>query len=165
MAANVISFVQFTSDLLKSTREIYGSMSGCATDVESLAQIYGRLRTLSDSLKARECRNRSASGLIHTVDSMDIDGLAALCKADCDSLLEITRTLKSGSTSTSKWLSFKVALRKAWKQKSITELEQRLSRIQSIITLKICKQLEYVSNLLRILLSRTAPLNNDPNER
>lgn len=173
LASNVISFVQFASDLVKSTREIHGSTTGCAAGVRSLDHIYGRLRILSDTLKPPEdgegmapenLSEKTGSLATHVVESMDVHGLAALCKADCDSLLEITRKLKSGSGSTGKWHSFRIALRKAWKQSTITELEQRLSKIQSAITLEICTSMKYVSRTLRVSLLSINSVNTETNE-
>lgn len=147
LASNVVSFVQFASELFKSTREIYGSANGCTADIESLDYIYGHLRTLSDALKPPEFNERSNPEILSerstsltslNVESMDVHGLAALCKADCDTLLDITRKLKSGSPSTSKWRSFRYALSKAWNEKAISNLEQRLRNIQTTITLSIC---------------------------
>lgn len=160
LASNVISFVQFASYLVKSTREIHASASGSTTDVISLDYIYGRLGILSDDLKPAESRQSSDPGSLsepstsletHNVGSLDVHGLAVLCKADCDSLLDITRKLKSSTTSTSTFLCFRIALKKAWKQKAITELEQRLSNIQATITLHICTAMRYVSKRLRVL--------------
>lgn len=160
LASNVISFVQFASDLVKSTREIHASARGSTTDVISLDYIYRRLRILSDDLKPavsgeildpESLSEPSKSLETHNVGSLDVHGLAALCKADCDSLLDITRKLKSSTTSASTFLCFRIALKKAWKQKAIMELEQRLSNIQATITLDICTSMRYVSKRLWVL--------------
>lgn len=147
LASNVVSFVQFASELFKSTREIHRSANGCAKDVESLDSIYGHLRTLSDALKPTEFNERSNPDILSegstsstspNLESMDVHGLAALCKADCDILLNITQKLKSGTASASKWTSFRYALKGALNDKAISGLQQRLRNIQTTITLSIC---------------------------
>lgn len=150
LASNVVSFVQFASELFKSTRDICESANGCDAEVVSLECIYGHLRTLSDALKPADTDERSEPEILSeattltspNVESMDVRGLAALCKADCDSLLEMARKLKSGSASTSKWKGFRLALKKAGMDNAISSLVQRLNNVQTTITLSICASMK-----------------------
>lgn len=149
LASNVISFVSFASGLIKGTIEISASANGCTSDVTNLENICERLQSLCDDL------NSCADYEIPKGDREDrvvkvliaVQGLCEVCKDDGEDLLRITNKLKTKNESRGKWVSFGVALKKAWAKTSIDELEARLSRTQATLTLHICTLTQYVLDL------------------
>lgn len=150
LAANILSFLQFASQIIHSTQEIHNSENGCSDEVTSLDTLYGHLQRLSDGLTP--CTDQRGAVLdFEVTGSRDTDNslsslkhLAEPCEADCDSLLNVTTTLKTGSRTTSKWSSFTTALRKVWKQKQIDELEKRLEKHQITMNLHVSTVVAYV---------------------
>lgn len=139
LASNVFSFVSFASGLIKGTLEIRASSNGCNIDVTRLDAICEQLHHLCDGLQS--CTEHkipaSHSGDHVTKVFLAVKSLCAVCKADGDELLRITKTLRTKDGSKGKWDSFVVALKKAWQKSSIDELEERLSRTQATMTLHI----------------------------
>lgn len=51
LASNVVSFVSFASDLIKTSFEVYSSASGSGENVLSLDNVYSNLSSLSTKLQ------------------------------------------------------------------------------------------------------------------
>ena len=136
LASNVLQFVQFTTDVIKSSAEIRKSSSGGTGDVLTLDTVYSRLGDLSAVLGSHPdhpAPDSFPSSTLKTVFA--IRDLSQSCKEDCDNLLGIISKLKAEG---GRWESFRVALRKALKQNDIAQLEERLGRHQISLTLHIC---------------------------
>lgn len=154
LASNVLSFVQFASELIQASKEISSSPSGCTADVAALEKVYTRLQSLSSGLKS--CQLYKSEKVDDSDDSLSTDyheqkdrlkavkaatalsDLAEQCVSDCDELLGITAKLKVGSQPPGKWRSFQAALRKFWEKDKIAALEGRLQRAQRTMTLHFC---------------------------
>lgn len=67
------------------------------------------------------------------------------CQTDCENLLGVLQKLISANKPNSKWRSFKIALSTMWKANKISELEERLHRTQSNLTLHLCATIRHVS--------------------
>lgn len=140
LASNVFSFVSFASGLIKGTLEVSGSAFGCSIDVARLDLVCERLQGLCDGLQS--CIDHKTPGAhagCHvTKVFVAVKVLSEACKADGDELLRITKKLRTKNGSTGKLDSFRVALRKTWEKSSIDELQKRLFRTQTTMTLHIC---------------------------
>lgn len=150
LAANVVSFVSFASDLIKASVELYQSSADATGEVLSLEKVYVDLSSLSSRLgltcQQRIARN-DARPWVPSSDELEVEKavfavkrLAELCKEDCDELMQITDNLrlKNGGDAKSKWESFRVAMRKVRKAGDIERIEQRLHQRQATLTLHIC---------------------------
>ncbi|KAF5538132.1 nacht nucleoside triphosphatase [Fusarium napiforme] len=138
LASNVVQFVSFASDLISSSIEIHGSISGCSERVLALDTLYGQLGDLSAALKtcSDSSLNFSSRELAKSVSA--IKNMSHSCKEDCDRLLEIVQQLKAKSGSKGVWKSFRTALRTLWEKKRIAGLEDQLNKHQVALTLQIC---------------------------
>ena len=125
-AANIIQFVSFAAALISQTKEVSCSAAGCSMKAATLEASYDRLKTLSNEL-ATVSFNPPA-----------IRDLWLACKNDCDRLLGTLQRLRSSNKPNKTWKSFTVALRTVWKASEISDLEDRLRRTQSVLTLHIC---------------------------
>lgn len=140
LASNVVSFVQFASGLIKSSVEVYQSASGSSGDVVRFDNVYEELKGLSEGLKA--CSHHSVPQPKSKLEKcfLKVKGIAEACHGDCEKLLELAESLKiKDSKGLHKGLAaFRVALKKAWNQRKIDDLEKRLNSSQVTLTLHIC---------------------------
>ncbi|KAH8723591.1 hypothetical protein GQ44DRAFT_310528 [Phaeosphaeriaceae sp. PMI808] len=152
LAANVVQFISFTSELLSKSNEIYTSAKGCSSKVFTLEPIYEQLQNLSLSLELSSRKDSNLmlvegiSGVVKHVFA--INELSRSCKEDCDRLLGVLRKLRGGGGSKNRWESFKLALKTIWKDSEIHNLEQRLHYAQTTLTLQICSLTRYQSSVL-----------------
>lgn len=150
LAANVVSFVSFASDLIKISVETYRAGSDGTDEVLSLEKVHVDLSSLSSRLGIT-CQQRIAHNTVRpwvaSRDDLEVEKtvlavkrLAELCKEDCDELMQITANLrlKNGGDTISKRESFRVAMRKVRKASDIDKIEQRLHQRQATLTLHIC---------------------------
>lgn len=146
LAANVVSFVSFASSLIKTSVELHQSSSDAPGDVLLLDKVYRDLETLSSRLELTCHAHGNARPWVPTSDECEVEktvlavkGLAELCKEDCDKLLQITDKLRLRRDDFgSKWKSFRIAMKKAWKESDIEEIEERLHQRQTTLTLHVC---------------------------
>ena len=143
LASNVVQFIQYASDLIKTTAEIRRSSSGCPANVRALDDIYGRLKDLGTALSTEavfgaDLMPHQTRDLARGVSA--VKELSLACKRDCQKLLDVVGELRhsGGSAKPGCWQSFRMALQKHWKQPEIAELEARLTRTQVTMTLHIC---------------------------
>lgn len=148
LATNVVSFISFASELIKTTVEVHRSDSGTTYDLLSLERIYGDLRCLSNKLehtcqqsRAQDDARQSVSLDDHSVENtmFGIKRLAEFCKEDCEELLRITDHLRpqTAGGSRSKWKSFRKAMDKFLKEGDIRRIEERLHQRQTTLSLYI----------------------------
>lgn len=144
LAANVVSFVSFASGLIKTGVELHRSGFDAEDDILSLDKVYKDLKTQSSRLELAAHGNTPP--WVPTPDECEaektvlaVKRLAELCKGDCDELLRITDKLRlrRGDLG-SKWKSFRVAMKKVWKEGDIQDIEERLHQRQATLTLYIC---------------------------
>lgn len=160
LAANVVSFISFASDLIKASVELYRSESDATGEVLSLGKVYVDLSSLSNRL-GLACQQRTAHNdarpWVPSSDEVEIEKalfavkkLAELCKDDCDELMQMTNALrlKKAGDAKSKWRSFRVAMKKVRMDSDIDKIEQRLHQRQATLTLHICTISGYYLRLL-----------------
>ncbi|KAI0185799.1 hypothetical protein EV127DRAFT_306135, partial [Xylaria flabelliformis] len=141
LAGNVVQFVQFTSDLIQTAVEIHKSSTGCSADVLTLDSLYQQLSDFNDGFSSG---SKNAHGYLHERGGKSTQGLPSFqvlslrCKSDCKELLSVVKTLKKQHGPGKRWQSFRTALRIVWEKDRIEELEKRLNRTQTSMTLQIC---------------------------
>jgi len=142
LAGNIVQFVQFASQLMKNTRRLRKSTTGCIAEVLELEALYEQLYDLSAKLGAGQS---AAIPYLSNPDAAPFRRLLDLCRKDCEKLLAIVAKLRvpqQGSNET--WKSFRVALLAYWKNDEIKELETRLEKTQAAMTLHVCAMAKYV---------------------
>jgi len=135
LAGNIVQFIQFTSQLMKDSSELRKSSVGYTAKVLELETLYGHLHELNASI---ETSLRSASVYISSSGAASFGNLSTLCKEDCVKLLETVSQLRLQKGSNTGWKSFRAALQLHWKKGEIRDLEERLKRTESTITLHTC---------------------------
>lgn len=144
LAANVFACISFATGLIKGTIEISTSPDGRSADTLRLESIYNELESLCDGLKST-MDHPIPSGMDKGAKKDDartiataVKSLSAVCKTDCEELLGVIINLKAKGDTKGRWASFRIALKTAWEKRRIDELEERLSRSQTTLTLHIC---------------------------
>ncbi len=153
LAAGVAQFIGFAASLISSSVEIHTSVSGATSEILNIEMVYQQLAELS-TLLAGDIVPHPGSQLPSPLTKhvgLLID-IAKTCKGDCDKLLAIVRTLKTGSGSKgrNKWRSFRTALKTVWKANEIDSLEHNLRRGQQTLQLAVTSISTYVYSLIRI---------------
>jgi len=130
-AANVVDFVQFAADLLRSTRSIYSSVKGASENVQGLDEIYTRLSQLSGELNPGVLDPRPQRAALADV--------AAQCKVECDRLLStVGKHMVKDRGKQRLWNSFQGALREWWDREEVAGLKERIDSYQKILVLELC---------------------------
>lgn len=152
VAASAVQFATFASNLISNAVEIHGSAKGAAEHVLSMETIYGQLSGLASALAAASAseylppvNNKavppSGEESNKSTTTAAIQVLSHQCRDDCHQLLSIVAKLKSQDATGSRrrWDSFRLALRTLWSKKDIQDLESRLSKTQTSLTLSVVK--------------------------
>lgn len=138
LASNIVQFIQFTSNVIGAAVELRDAPAGSSTtEILTLDALYTQLHHISVALEASH--ERAAAYLMTDGPAVaSFRTLSALCKEDCKRLLETVSQLRVQPSSSGKWKSFRVALKVAWKKSEIKDLEDRLSKTQTTMTLHVC---------------------------
>lgn len=141
-ASNIVSFVQFASGLIQSTHKIYSSATGASTQNEHLDGIYARLSGLANNLSCSPengPRADSSNDDGPSKQTQELERLAIVCKAHCDSLLGILEALrlKQGAKKR-RWKSFQKAMLEVWRLDDVLELKSRIDDVQKLLVTHIC---------------------------
>ncbi|KAF6809448.1 hypothetical protein CSOJ01_06926 [Colletotrichum sojae] len=153
LASNVVQFVDFTSGLMRTAKEIYRSADGATSAVLDLDTLYSELR---DHLDQLVLGHNKAGRYLHLMSTRSnssdhtLRNMSTLCKSDCEKLLTKIKELKDSGGSRGRWRSFRIALKYVWNEEEIQDLEHRLIRTQ----VSQCKQLTHRSNHAQDLRSR-----------
>ncbi|KAH6962433.1 hypothetical protein BKA56DRAFT_174743 [Ilyonectria sp. MPI-CAGE-AT-0026] len=136
LAAAVVQFVQFTTDLFNGTRKIY--QSGASEKTERLEYIYETLSELSANLSSPSTGIRFVNtGL--PKDTPSLTELATRCRKDCDELLAVIESIKSKSASGPRlWRSFRTAMTEVMKTGEIEQLRERIGGYQRLMVIHLC---------------------------
>lgn len=120
LAANVLAFVDFSWKLVSETRQIYKSVDGAPEECRFLYTIVDDIRGHNIFLAAVASTNPTLQDIINNSRKIASD------------LLEVTEMLAVSEKT--KWGSFTLALKTAWRQDRINTLSSRLERLQKRIT-------------------------------
>lgn len=145
LAANIVQFIQFTSNLISYASEAYSSASGATTTTINLEKVYGRLSAFSLNLQGSESTdvgfllNSQAipyqQSFQNRADTAALVDLGKECEATCNQLLETTRNLRAKDGRWRRFQSFQTALKTVWNQNKIDDLQKRLDRYQGLLVL------------------------------
>jgi hypothetical protein len=134
LAGNIVQFIDYASKLIFSTYEIYQSTSGSSKNHVHLQSISTRLLELSRALEPTLAQN--------TMHEKALNALREECCRDTVALLDLIKALKAKKDS--KWSSFRKALKCAWENEKIGQLEGRLRDHRSEISIQLVAILRYV---------------------
>ncbi|KAH7113285.1 hypothetical protein B0J11DRAFT_497589, partial [Dendryphion nanum] len=164
-AGNIVQFLDFGSKLFSKGKEIYKSVDGSAASNIELELIYRDLCHLSKSLAAH-----SPTGTQGTTGRDTLEQLLVSCQDLAQELLTIVEGLKiTPNQKHRKWRSFRQALKSAWKQNEIDELEKRLDGLRTELSLHLAtifgeRQAEIIDTI-RKFHSENSRLNLDQTKR
>jgi len=133
LAGNTVQFIQFASELLKNSSELRKSSIGCTAKILDLDTLYRQLFHINTAI---ENGQRDASSYLSEPNAASLQTLSSLCKRDCEKLLETLGRLRSHQGS--RWQTFRMALQLHLKKDEIKDMEDRLQKTQSAMTLQIC---------------------------
>ena len=140
LAGTILQFVDFSSNLIAGTYEVYKSAEGTTAENADISAIVGDLYLLSDDL--------DFDLLGSTKHEKALKILAGKCRELSESLIVIVERLKvSGKSSTWKCLRVKMAALR--KSQEIEYIERRLREYRSQILLRLTLMLGYVRSLIR----------------
>ena len=133
LIAAIVQFVDFSSELVSSSTEIYRSTSGALQRNVHLEQTTRDLIQLNDNI----------------TDSADLkdEALRSICES-CNRIAgQLTEALgRLKADKHRRWQSLTKALRSAWSKSEIVGLEQQLASMRDAVNLRITVDLRYVPN-------------------
>lgn len=136
VASGVLQFIDFASELLKSSTDIYTSSTGVTKENENLESVCVDLRDLAQNLITSSAHQLSADeALGHGGEALQ--KLAAECAGTADELVSVLQSLASKKHPQRKLISFYHALRGVWSKSKVKDLELRLDRYRNQLALRI----------------------------
>lgn len=165
LASNMIQFIQFASNLIQGTQEIYLSVTGASSQNEHLDRIYYKLSELASSLPeqshAKFDPHDFEGGLSN--QAANLEHVATSCKYYCNSLLDVVSKLRLKPGDRRRpWKSFSKAVLEVWKREEIQQLQTQIGDAQRLMATYICaisRQVSWIQLLcfvgLYVMLSFT----------
>lgn len=143
LAGNIVTFIDFSYQLISGTYQVLNSASGTTTENATLNVVVDDLNTVTKRL--------AVPGPGQTENEMELCSLAAACHALSVELSTILNQLKL-TDKNSKWGSLQVKWRSMRKQQDITSMEQRLNSFRTQIIFRLQMMLRYalLINLRRV---------------
>ncbi|KAI1775489.1 hypothetical protein F4818DRAFT_51040 [Hypoxylon cercidicola] len=141
LAGTIVQFVTFTCSLLSKSSEIHHSATGNSDEVTSLQTIYRHLQSFSAKFSSPESvfiHRATSGGNSDNGTILALKDIFQSSKEDCDRILKVIEKLKVKDGPGHRWRSFRAALELIWKRNEIEDLDKRLQRAQSALTLHIC---------------------------
>lgn len=121
LASNIVQFVDFTSKLVSSTRELYVSSSGAKGENLELESIAQSIQELAGRVRPSNIEQRV---ILANQDNSLFD-LSDQCIAVSNELLSVLESLKVKGPHR-RWESFHQAISSQWKKSTIESLQRRL---------------------------------------
>jgi len=142
-AAAIAQFVGFAVNLVSASKETFDSAKGSVSHIQTIEDVYGRLRDFSTLLRKPSKMEPGLGLLVEDKSLLDaqtsaINDLSQVCRNECNKLLEVVPKLKCEPDSRTRWQSFRIALMTVWKEKEIASREKRLQGVQVALTLQVC---------------------------
>ena len=141
LAAAIVQFVTFTSSFISTAREIHASPTGNTAEVLNLRLVSQNLQQRGEDLTAAHetivqlgSSNTQASVLGEILES---------ARQDHEKLSGLVDELKRKTNRSHRWSSFCATLKAVIEGSEIRQLDNRLQRTQSAITLHICTIIRY----------------------
>ena len=139
LASGIISFIEFTTSLVRGSYQIYNSASGTTEDNIHTSNVVGDLHAVTKAL------NVDLKG--NTENENALKELATQCQVVSAELDELLFTLKTKNDS--KWESVRVKLRNMRKEKDVVSIEKRLNNYREEIILRLDLMMWYEDKSLR----------------
>ncbi|PWY72732.1 hypothetical protein BO83DRAFT_361508 [Aspergillus eucalypticola CBS 122712] len=117
LASSIISFVDFTTQVISRCEKLYRSASGATTENLELEDLATNIRRLAEETRS-------------TKEDEILESLSSQCIGVSDELIALLNSVKVKSDRRG-WASIHQALKSVWKQSDIDDLQQRLNRIQA----------------------------------
>ncbi|GFN19674.1 uncharacterized protein AtWU_09479 [Aspergillus tubingensis] len=117
LASNIISFVDFTTQVISRCEELYRSASGATAENLELEDLATNIRRLAEETQS-------------TKEDEILKSLSSQCISVSDELIALLNSVKVKSDRRG-WASIHQALKSVWKQSDIDDLQQRLNQIQA----------------------------------
>ncbi|KAF2248097.1 hypothetical protein BU26DRAFT_458181, partial [Trematosphaeria pertusa] len=132
VAAATVQFLEFTTKLLATGKEIHDSAHGTTEELVQLDEVYSHLKMISTKLSRS---GTPTDGMPQ--EEKDLCRLATSCQHECEGFMAAIEKLGNKSGSKRAFKSFQQALKIIWNQKAIHTLESRLEKYQRELTLAL----------------------------
>jgi hypothetical protein len=124
LAGTVVQFVSFAHEIVSLGKEIYNSPTGAREEAVEIGAMLKDLTELHQSLRYSWRQNASQ----RSQQENTLFGLVEQCEPIHNELQRVLRSLEVQG-SHRKWKSLRAAVKVAWKEGDIKDLEKRLHRI------------------------------------
>lgn len=135
VAAAVVQFVQFGSDIVGSGLSLYKSRDG-ALD-ENI-----RHESISAHLKHLAAQFAGESSSTPGIQDKKLWVLACDCESLCGEMLELLDSLKIHGSRFRSWNAVRQAVRSVWKAEKVRRMQEHLDRIRAELALSLMTVLE-----------------------
>lgn len=139
VAAATVQFLEFTTKLLATGKEIHDSAHGTTEELVQLDEVYSHLKMISTKLSRS---GTPTDGMPQ--EEKDLCRLATSCQHECEGFMAAIEKLGNKSGSKRAFKSFQQALKIIWNQKAIHTLESRLEKYQRELTLALVTRYGHV---------------------
>jgi hypothetical protein len=148
LACAVCQFLDFSGTLFSKSRKIYKSTTGYDDDTDTVLGITKDLRSLTEKLKAPVDPNSLPP------EEAELVNLGDKCKRTADELLLVLDDLQDSKSS--RWSSFRAALKTIWAQDRIDDMTRKLESYRSQLILRL--------TIMQRLVIKTAQCVEDVNK-
>ncbi|KAM0354954.1 hypothetical protein ACHAPU_000795 [Fusarium lateritium] len=145
LAGTIAQFVGFAAKLISLTAGIHSSSGGAHDEFQNIEDVYSKLVEFSSGLQidlvvAPQVPNDGFKNPLPTYQGelKAIQELSKSSRRDCNRLLDIVRGIQLEKSSKATLKSFRSALKYILKSDEISQIDKRLQRTQSSLTLQIC---------------------------
>lgn len=147
LAGTIVQFVSFSREIVHIGKETYMSASGARTETVEVETMIASLSTIHDSLRCVWSNDRVA----HERSNQEqmLIKLVEQCEPIYKELQTILQKLHVQGNHR-KWKSFCTALKYAWKEDEINDLEKRLIRLQGQIDSHLISDVRYFRLIARV---------------
>lgn len=129
LAAAIVSFIQFSSGLIKDINDIQKSANGVTTENATVETVLGDLNDLAGRL--------ACDDLGETENAKALRRLAAECSKLASRLMALLDTLRVREGKNSKWQSVKAKWASMMSEKEVQMIDKRLEKYQTEISLRL----------------------------
>jgi uncharacterized protein YjaZ len=142
IAANVVQFIDFTIRIIAKSNDIYQSASGSLIEHDDLSKVTLDLSTLSTKL--RDSVAVTATNASLTPDEQALHDLSKGCFETSQELIKALQRLQNNGK-TSRFRSFRQALKTVWSKDDIKQVERRVGMYKEELTFRIVVGLRFVT--------------------
>jgi hypothetical protein len=150
LAGNIITFVDFSIEVLSRARQLYDSAGGATAENEELESLTKNLKALADRTQRRPSDIPQKGHFRLSISSETVlDNLSQQCIQVADELLETLDSIKVKGDGRARKSAIQ-AVKTVWKQDHIDALQRRIDRIsKQLMDGMSMEQLEEINRRLR----------------